>query len=182
MRMVRPNVGPDGNNGGVMSEVTYTVSGRSFTFDAASGMLTDGNGRSIHADIAVLSEGEFSVLLNGSSVHFFLSGPPSERTATIDSRMFDVVRETLRDRLAMQLQRASGTAATAVIVKAPMPGMITKILRTEGMTVKQGEGILVIEAMKMENEIKAPKNGILKRITVSERQTAEKNDHLFTIE
>ena len=62
-----------------------------------------------------------------------------------------------------------------------MPGLITKVLTTEGATINVGEGILIVEAMKMENEIKSPKAGILKKLFVKEKQTVEKNDNLFTI-
>jgi biotin carboxyl carrier protein len=100
----------------------------------------------------------------------------------VNNFIFEIQRETMRDVLTKKLQSDAGANTRSMIVRAPMPGLITKVLRSEGTTVQQGEGILVIEAMKMENEIKAPKNGIVTKIVVKEKQTAEKNDHLFTIE
>lgn len=66
-------------------------------------------------------------------------------------------------------------------VYAPIPGIVLKIIASEGKQVKKGEVILVLEAMKMENEILAPDNGTLTAILVSKGVTVQSNDALFTI-
>ncbi len=62
-----------------------------------------------------------------------------------------------------------------------MPGKILKILVKEGDQVKTGQGLLVLEAMKMENEIPAPKDGIVKKILVKEGDTVNTGDPLIEI-
>ena len=69
----------------------------------------------------------------------------------------------------------------ANVVKAPMPGLVLRIIAKEGDTVKKGDGILVLEAMKMENVIKADGDGTIKRICVSEKQAVEKNTLLVEL-
>jgi biotin carboxyl carrier protein len=165
-----------------VNKSTIYISEATLFFDESRKILMDSAGREITADVQKISEGEFSVIIDGRSIHMFMSRSKSATTATVNNFIFDVQRETLRDALARKLQKESGTNNSSMTVRAPMPGLITKILRPEGSTVHHGEGIMVIEAMKMENEIKAPKAGIVKKIMVKERQTAEKNDHLFTIE
>ena len=124
----------------------------------------------------------FSVIVDGRSIHLFLTRSKDILTATVNNALFEIQRETMRDKLAKQLQKESGTKTNTVTVRAPMPGLITKMLKQEGTLISAGDGIIVVEAMKMENEIKSPKSGTLKKLFVKEKQTVEKNDHLFTIE
>lgn len=67
-------------------------------------------------------------------------------------------------------------------VKSPMPGLVVKINVAVGDTVSVGQGILVLEAMKMQNEIKSAVAGVVKEIKVSERQPVDKNQLLLKIE
>lgn len=69
-----------------------------------------------------------------------------------------------------------------VIIKAPMPGLISKIKVNLNQNVKSGESLLVLEAMKMENELKAPQSGIVKQINVKLGDPIEKNANLLVIE
>ena len=165
-----------------MNNTTITISGFSYSFDEMRNVLTDSRGREIIADVKKISEGEFSVLIDGKSIHLFLSRSKHLSTATVNNYIFEIQRETMREKLEKQLQKDSGTKTSAVTVRAPMPGLITKMLIQEGSHINAGDGILVVEAMKMENEIKSPMTGILKKIFVKEKQTVEKNDNLFTIE
>lgn len=68
------------------------------------------------------------------------------------------------------------------LIKSPLPGIIKRIEKKEGDEVKNGEGILFLEAMKMENEIKTPKSGILKKIYVKEGGAVIAGDKLFVVE
>ncbi|WP_297465930.1 acetyl-CoA carboxylase biotin carboxyl carrier protein subunit [Thermococcus sp.] len=67
------------------------------------------------------------------------------------------------------------------IVTAPMPGKIIRILVKEGQEVKTGQGLLVLEAMKMENEIPAPKDGVVKKILVKEGDTVDTGQPLVEL-
>ncbi|AMQ17692.1 sodium-extruding oxaloacetate decarboxylase subunit alpha [Thermococcus peptonophilus] len=65
------------------------------------------------------------------------------------------------------------------VVTAPMPGKILRVLVKEGEQVKTGQGLLILEAMKMENEIPAPKDGVVKKILVKEGDTVNTGDPLI---
>jgi biotin carboxyl carrier protein len=67
-------------------------------------------------------------------------------------------------------------------IKTAMPGKIVRILVAEGTEVIQGEGVIVVEAMKMQNELKSPKGGIIKEIKVDEGATVNAGDVLVIIE
>ncbi|MBE0570913.1 MAG: hypothetical protein IH618_05145 [Ignavibacteriaceae bacterium] len=66
-------------------------------------------------------------------------------------------------------------------VKAPMPGLILRIKKNVGEKVEQGESVIILEAMKMENDLKAPASGIIESIFVTEGSAVEKGFNLFTI-
>lgn len=76
--------------------------------------------------------------------------------------------------------KATGTAGS-VKLEAPMPGTVLKINVKVGDTVKQGDTVLILEAMKMENEIAAPADGVIASINVSQGATVETGDTLATL-
>lgn len=73
---------------------------------------------------------------------------------------------------------ADGTAE----IKTAMPGKLVRVLVKTGAEIKQGEGVLVVEAMKMQNEMKSPKDGIVKEIRFAEGDTVNAGDVLAIIE
>ena len=81
-------------------------------------------------------------------------------------------------------QNASGPPVLEgpVEVRAIMPGRITALLVKEGQEVRSGQGVVVVEAMKMENELLAPKEGRVTRIRVRPGETVEAGAGLLTVE
>ncbi|MFH1010307.1 MAG: biotin/lipoyl-containing protein [bacterium] len=90
--------------------------------------------------------------------------------------------EDYRRRMLRSLGAAGEQRRAAVSVKAPMPGLVVKIEAKVGQNVTKGQGVIVVEAMKMENEVRAPDSGVVKEIRVKERQTVEKGEVLVVIE
>lgn len=77
---------------------------------------------------------------------------------------------------------ASDQANGAAEIKTAMPGKLVRVLVEEGAEVKKGDGVLVVEAMKMQNEMKSPKDGIIKEIRFAEGSTVNAGDVLAVIE
>ena len=67
-------------------------------------------------------------------------------------------------------------------VKAPMPGLVLRVMVKEGDTIKTGDALLVLEAMKMENIIKATGEGVVKKVVAQIKQAVEKNQVLMVME
>lgn len=76
---------------------------------------------------------------------------------------------------------APAAGAGSVVVPSPMPGKILAVKQSVGASVKKGDVILVLEAMKMENEVVAPEDGTIASINVSEGSTVEAGDTLATL-
>lgn len=74
------------------------------------------------------------------------------------------------------------SAAGEAVISAPMPGLVARVLVKEGDTVKAGQGLLVLEAMKMQNEIPAPGSGTVREVPVREGSTVMTGDTLVVLE
>lgn len=80
-----------------------------------------------------------------------------------------------------QASPAPAASGSGESVTAPMPGNIYKVQAKAGQAVKEGDTVVVLEAMKMENEIVAPKDGTISSVNVSEGQSVEADDILFEL-
>lgn len=97
---------------------------------------------------------------------------------SVDLKIWDEKTDSIRKLMGNKIHKHEKAGE----IKAPMPGLIVKLLREVGETVQKGQGIIVVEAMKMENEISAPIDGIIKKCAVSPGMAVNKGDLLITIE
>src|SRR5699024_8807836 len=91
----------------------------------------------------------------------------------------------LQNKLDQQIQDLGlsiGNQATKNKVEAPMPGLILDILISEGEFVEEGDGLLILEAMKMENKLVASRHGVIKTIHITPNQTVDKGLVLIEFE
>ena len=109
---------------------------------------------------------------------------------TVNGKVYDVaVEEVLTDAAASNTPAPSNTpqpAATEIAsgqtaVKSPMPGTVLDIKVTAGQSVKKGDVLMVLEAMKMENDISAPADGTVSAVKVSKGESVESDQLLFVI-
>ncbi len=124
-----------------------------------------------------------SLLADGRS--HALTAQPGDRNGrwqiTVGGQRFAADAVDERTRAIREMTGGADDEATREIV-APMPGMVVKIEVEVGQAVKAGQGVIVVEAMKMENELKAPADGVVARIAVQERQTVDKGTTLIVLE
>ena len=123
------------------------------------------------------------LLVDGESVP--LVARPGDRrgrwqlTVASQSLLAEVVDERTR---AIREMTGGDPEPEARSVFAPMPGMVVKVEVAVGDRVKAGQGVVIVEAMKMENELKAPADGVVASIAVETGQTVEKGALLLTLE
>jgi biotin carboxyl carrier protein len=134
-------------------------------------------------ELMKLTPGSYLLKLNNN----FYEIPAPEKNGheskvTVKGKSYDVtVRSALQEKAASVMEMRDA-ASHKMEVKAPMPGMIIKLKTGEGDIVKQGDAVLILEAMKMENEVRSPFNGVLKKVFVKEGMAVEKGAKLFLIE
>ncbi|MBT8319311.1 MAG: acetyl-CoA carboxylase biotin carboxyl carrier protein subunit [Gramella sp.] len=100
----------------------------------------------------------------------------------INSNIYSVKINNDLDRLIDEMGLSLGSSQQINDIKAPMPGLILEVNVKEGDEVKEGDYLLVLEAMKMENTLTAPRDGVVKSVTVKKRDTVEKNQLLIEME
>ena len=134
-----------------------------------SSPLTEGSrviavidGRSVMADAAQISPGVYSILLNGRSLDVTVEEATDGLLVRINGREFNL--EIADPRTWRRGRGGSIELAGRQQVAAPMPGKIVRVLAAIGQQVEAGQGLLVIEAMKMQNEIRSPKSGSVEKI------------------
>ncbi len=93
-----------------------------------------------------------------------------------EARVEDAQTRELRQRAPAPVH-----AGGAAVVKAPMPGLVVRVLVHEGEAVAAGAGVVVLEAMKMENELKAPRGGVVRGLRVVPGQTVAKGAVLLEV-
>jgi acetyl/propionyl-CoA carboxylase alpha subunit len=103
-------------------------------------------------------------------------------TLWIDGYRFDVEALDERTRAIRELSRANAAASGPAPIKAPMPGLIVRINVKPGDVVEAGQGVVVMEAMKMENELRATAGGTVTSVEVVEGQAVEKGALLVALE
>jgi len=147
----------------------------------ADGSVTHGG---IHheADIRQLDATAYSVLLNGRSFVFHLVPVNGAYVASIEGTAVGVTVETDRSRLLHKFAAAAMDRSRTTGITAPMPALVVRIEVEPGQEVKEGQGLVVLEAMKMENEIKSPCKGVVKQIHVPHGKAVEKGEILVTLE
>ena len=133
------------------------------------------------ADVDVLPLGsQISVRVDGRMVDLTTEGAPPELGAVASGHRSYVRVESERMRAAEQAKKKSGGDAEKVI-KSPMPGRVVKLLVEKGQEVEAGQPLLVIEAMKMENEVRAKTACKVVEIHVAPGTAVEGNARLLTL-
>jgi len=131
------------------------------------------------AHVEVPEPGVYSILMDGRSYEARVEDHPGMLVVVIDGYRFEIdVRDPRRFR-----RGAAGRGADGVqTISAPMPGKVVRVLVAAGDEVEAGQGLLVIEAMKMQNELKAPRAGKVLTISAKEGATVTPGEALATIE
>ncbi len=120
--------------------------------------------------------------MNGRVYDILLKRNRKEGEVLVNGKACYVQVEDLRLQQLRQLSGARSDDAGPLQISAPMPGLVLKILVQEGQQVQRRDGLVIIEAMKMENEIRAERSGVVKRIEVQEGQAVDKNQLLLQLE
>ena len=158
------------NNQTVPVEVTRT--GETFTVVVGERRYT--------VDVRSVLPGTYSLLIENRAHEAVVQRQPESRVVHLNGSVFAVDLADPRQRSGRR--SAPGEASGRRAVKAPMPGKVVRVLVRAGDAVKYNQGLLVLEAMKMQNEIKAPKAGHVHQVAVEPDTAVNAGDLLVVIE
>ena len=137
------------------------------------------------ADLLQLSETECNLLYQHRSINALVR----DEDETAKHQVLDIQGENytvqIKDDLDQMLDNmgySKDTGKHVKEIKAPMPGLVLEVHVTEGQQVTEGEKLLILVAMKMENSIQAHKDAVIKRVAVKANQAVEKGQLLIELE
>ena len=138
------------------------------------------DGRIVEVDAYSPAGDQLHLLLEGRSVDVSFSEQPDGLQLQVDGERHTVEVFNQRE-LRMRAAGAGSAAGGSPELTSPMAGQIVKIVADEGQVVEAGEPMVVVEAMKMENDLKAHRDGVVADIEVEAGQAVEVGDVLLSI-
>jgi len=141
------------------------------------------NGKPFDYDVVALGNGRYHMLLNGKSIMVEVLEQNHDEKAfrlRVNGKLATAKVQDQYDLLLKQLGIDLAATRKVSELKAPMPGLVLRIIVEPGQAVSQGEPLLVLEAMKMENVMKSPGDGIVKKVECIQGTAVEKGQVLVT--
>jgi 3-methylcrotonyl-CoA carboxylase alpha subunit len=136
------------------------------------------DGRKYDVRYRFVDEGQILLQVNGRTVQVFVAGDQDRRHVSIAGQTFLVEVP----RMGEKRRGRPGSADEPEEVTAPMPAVVVRLLVREGETVVKGQGLLVVSAMKMETTLKAPRDGVVRKINTALQAKVMPEDRLVEIE
>ena len=151
-----------------------------YTFDRTNGALTL-DGAPLDARLEHLSANTVLLVLDGRPHVLTVERQGAQATITVGGHILEA---EIKDATALLLERfgvGDAGAAAEREVRAPMPGLVLRVLVEPGQRIEEGQGLLVLEAMKMENELHAPAAGTVAAVHVKPGEAVGKSDLLIEL-
>ncbi|MBA3823599.1 MAG: biotin/lipoyl-binding protein [Ktedonobacterales bacterium] len=172
-------------------QYTVTVDDTSYQIeverDEAQGWRVQVNGAPVAVDRVEIAKGHYSLLIGARSFEVFVRSVPNDDGG--DGQTFEVLLDGLPRSVAVAdarrhalagLAKAAGDHGEAT-VKAPMPGLVASVLVATGETVERGQRVVILEAMKMQNDLLAPRAGVIRAIKTAAGQAVNQGQPLLVI-
>jgi biotin carboxyl carrier protein len=138
------------------------------------------DGKVVNADAVEIDSNTLSLLIDGRSYEVLVT-PTPDGALKLQTGQHEFTAEVVDPRAWRGRTHGALEVEGRQHVVAPMPGKVVRVLVQDGDTVEAGQGILVVEAMKMQNEIRSPKGGMVERLNVKEGQPVNAGEVLCVI-
>lgn len=160
---------------------TATVDDNDFTIDVDHPGEVVVDGEALKVDLKAIDGQLYSLLLGDRSFELYVERAAGEYFVLINGDRYAVqVQDARLARLKAMSQAEHETHGSATVL-APMPGLVVRLMVTPGDAVTEGQGVAILEAMKMENEIRAPRTGVVRAVHVQGGQTVNQGDALLVV-
>jgi len=123
----------------------------------------------------------YSLIVNGKSHEAYAAPGEDNWQVLLRGRLFPITVEDEREKR-LRSAAGGGVAETGEFhLRAPMPGLVVAIPVVEGQAVTKGQVLVILESMKMQNELKAPRDGTIGRVRVKSGETVEQKQTLLSV-
>jgi biotin carboxyl carrier protein len=159
-----------------------TIDDRQFTVEVIDEKHISVDGKIYEIDFeSVAGQPVYSLIVDGRSHESYIYQGDDNWQVLIRGRLYPALVEDEREKR-LRAAAGGGVAETGEFhLRAPMPGLVVAIPVAEGQPVKRGQVILILESMKMQNELKAPRDGTIGRIRVRAGETVEQKQTLLSM-
>ncbi len=160
-----------------------TIGNKEFVVDIIDDHHVSINGKTLEVDFeSVSGQPVYSLIADGKSHEAYVRESDDEWQVLLRGRLFPVKVEDEREKR-LRAVAGGGVAETGEFhLKAPMPGLVVAIPVEEGQEVKKGQVLLILESMKMQNELKSPRDGVINRIKVKVGESVEQKQALLSVQ
>jgi biotin carboxyl carrier protein len=166
-----------------MVEFIININGRKFDIDSISETEIKIDREDCHLDIINLDKNQYSVIFNNQVFEFIIEqDSPTHYRVDFNNESHNLTIDDERDLLFNKFKSREKISNRLLEVKAPMPGLVLRVEVQVGQKVKIGTGLVILEAMKMENEIRSLTDGTVKEIKVIEKSVIDKGETLIILE
>ena len=157
------------------------VNGQEYEIEIEEGQVFV-NGEAIVVDVSQIGVPElYSILLDGHSYEVLVEEERQEYAVTLAGQQFHVQVEDERSRRLNAGRKGPLIPTGELVVKAPIPGLVVKVLVQEGDDIPEDHPLVILEAMKMENEIRSLRAGIVRSVDVVAGQRVEQGAALLVL-
>jgi biotin carboxyl carrier protein len=158
-----------------------TINNKKFEVDIRNDGSVWVNGKTREVDFLALGPALYSIIMDTIQHEVVVEGVEDNVEVLLNGRLY--TGTVLDERSQLMKSRRGGLEADSgeVTIRAPMPGLIAAVLCNEGDAVEAGQTLVILESMKMQNELKAPRAGTVQRVSVTSGQTVEQRKVLITL-
>ncbi len=160
-----------------------TVGEREFLVEIIDEHHVSINGKTYEVDfVSVNDQPVYSLIADGKSHEAYVRESDEGWQVLLRGRLYPVKVEDEREKR-LRAAAGGGVAESGEFhLKAPMPGLVVAVPVTEGQPVKKGQVLVILESMKMQNELKSPRDGIVSRVRVRAGESVEQKQPLLSVQ
>jgi acetyl/propionyl-CoA carboxylase alpha subunit len=130
---------------------------------------------------SVADQPVYSLIINGKSYEASVFATEARVDVLLQGKLFQVTVEEERQKRLRETSSAVVTPEGEYVLKAPMPGLVVSVPVVEGQAVQLGDNLVILESMKMQNELKAPREGRVERLRVRTGDSVDQNQTLLSL-
>jgi biotin carboxyl carrier protein len=159
-----------------------TVEGKQFVVEIIDEKHVSVDGKVYEIDFeSVSGQPVYSLIVDGKSHEGYAAQGDENWQVLLHGRLYPVTVEDEREKR-LRMAAGGGVSETGEFhLRAPMPGLVVAIPVAEGQAVKRGQVLLILESMKMQNELKSPRDGTVSRVRVKTGETVEQKQTLLSV-